>query len=506
MRGILVLALGAVLIWVGVRAGSTPEAAGAGDGARVVPETVEEDFSTALAPTPRDEPVPAALEEETPAEPPPAPPDEEPEVEPGLEPEADPEPDAEPEANPEPDAESEDRAAPPPPLDSAPDIAPDSAPDLAPDSAPDSAPDLAPSIALGSPAGDPIELAEALLGAWIDQDPSALEARLNDAVEPLAHGQRRLLTAFWQAVAGTPQAAADAAVELEGSSEVTSAEHMLLRAAAEPARARPVPAASSRRDPLALAMRMVLLEDRGEHAIRSADWALAARSYSDLIQLDLGAPWAPHREALVEWAGQLNTAQAQHRLHPDGEWPSLEIEVEHGEGLTVVRKRVLAENTGMRLCVGLIREVNGVGKKQYLHPGQVLRIPTDVPNVLVDIDARLLVYRHGTEAVGAWEVGIGKEGHPTPTGRFETGEKLEEPPWMPIGGAQLPFGHPENPLGTRWIAWFRDGVKTSYGFHGTWEPQGVGQRVSLGCIRMRNEDVEHLYELLPVGTQIVVQP
>jgi lipoprotein-anchoring transpeptidase ErfK/SrfK len=103
-------------------------------------------------------------------------------------------------------------------------------------------------------------------------------------------------------------------------------------------------------------------------------------------------------------------------------------------------------------------------------------------------------------------VGIGKEGHATPQGRFQVGDKISNPPWMPIGKDQLPFGHPENPLGTRWIAWFREGVKTSYGFHGTWEPEGVGGRVSQGCIRMRNEDVESLFELLPMGADILVVP
>lgn len=487
MRGILVLALGAVLIWVGVRAGSNPEAAEAGEQAGVVQETAEPGI---LEPEPVSEPMEEPL----------AGPD------PGAPAESSVEPVEEQPVEVRPSIEEVPPAAPEPLVEAAPDPAPEVAAEelVAVEEVP--SPDPAPTIALGAPAADPVELAELLLESWIDRNPAGLEARLNDAEDPLSPGRWKLLAAFWQAVAGRPQAAAEAAMELEGSSDVTSAEHTLLRAAAEPAPARPVPAASSTRDPLALAMRMVLLEDRGTHAVRVGEWALAARSFSDLIQLELGAPWEPHREALGAWAGQLNAAQAQHRLHPDGEWPSLETEVEPGEGLTVVRKRLVTENAGLRLCVGLLREVNDVGRSQYLHPGQQLRVPTDVPNVLVDLDARLLVYRHGTEAVGAWVVGIGKEGHPTPTGRFKAGEKLEEPPWMPVGGAQLPFGHPENPLGTRWIAWLRDGVKTTYGFHGTWEPQGVGGRVSLGCIRMRNEDVEHLFELLPMGSEIVVQP
>jgi hypothetical protein len=61
---------------------------------------------------------------------------------------------------------------------------------------------------------------------------------------------------------------------------------------------------------------------------------------------------------------------------------------------------------------------------------------------------------------------------------------------MPIGAPAVPFGHPDNPLGTRWIAWFDEGGKTSYGIHGTADGNTVGGRVSRGCIRLTNRDVE----------------
>lgn len=466
MRGILVLVLGAVLIWVGVRSGSDSHAAG---------ESSSEDEVVRLDEDgPRDDSGEITN------------------------------------SNPYPEEAEADRFEPGPAI-TAPRVEDDPVVEThvpVPQDPPRvveeyDEPDEAP-FDLGSPGTNPQELAVILLEAWLSRDPVALEARLNDGENPLPAGQRKLLAAFWQAVVGSPQIAVDVADDLATSPHVTSAEHSLLRAAAEPDRDRPIPAASSRRDPLALAMRMILLDDRGEHALSAGTWPLASRSYSDLIHLELEAPWPPHREALEGWSEALNKAQANHRLHPDGEWPSYEIEVEHGEGLTVVRQRALREWPSLRLCVGLIREVNDVGR--YLHPGQTLRLPRELPNVLVDLDARLLVYRHGTEAVGAWPVGIGKPGNDTPTGAFEVGEKTADPPWMPIGAKQLPFGHPDNPLGTRWIAWHRDGIKTSYGFHGTWEPEGVGGRVSQGCLRMRNEDVEVLFELLPVGSEILVRP
>ena len=43
-----------------------------------------------------------------------------------------------------------------------------------------------------------------------------------------------------------------------------------------------------------------------------------------------------------------------------------------------------------------------------------------------------------------------------------------------------------------------------YRIHGSNEPETIGQAVSSGCIRMRNEDVIDLYERVKVGTKVVV--
>jgi hypothetical protein len=44
-----------------------------------------------------------------------------------------------------------------------------------------------------------------------------------------------------------------------------------------------------------------------------------------------------------------------------------------------------------------------------------------------------------------------------------------------------------------------------YGIHGTNKPHLIGQNVSHGCFRMRNRDIEELYEMVPVGTKVIVE-
>ena len=68
-------------------------------------------------------------------------------------------------------------------------------------------------------------------------------------------------------------------------------------------------------------------------------------------------------------------------------------------------------------------------------------------------------------------------------------------------------GDPKNPLGQFWLGLAGvDGHalgKTSYGIHGTIDPDSIGKQASMGCIRMRNEDVEQVFELLVEGKSTV---
>jgi lipoprotein-anchoring transpeptidase ErfK/SrfK len=52
-----------------------------------------------------------------------------------------------------------------------------------------------------------------------------------------------------------------------------------------------------------------------------------------------------------------------------------------------------------------------------------------------------------------------------------------------------------NPVGTRWIGLSEKG----YGIHGTDNPASIGFAKSHGCIRLRNQDVERLFERVRTG-------
>jgi hypothetical protein len=54
-------------------------------------------------------------------------------------------------------------------------------------------------------------------------------------------------------------------------------------------------------------------------------------------------------------------------------------------------------------------------------------------------------------------------------------------------------------LGTRRLV-----LGDGYGIHGTNAPETIGRSVSHGCVRLRNEDIEKLYEMVPVGTPVYI--
>lgn len=119
-------------------------------------------------------------------------------------------------------------------------------------------------------------------------------------------------------------------------------------------------------------------------------------------------------------------------------------------------------------------------------------------------DRRVYIYEQD-QIVKSYPIAIGRNGWETPTGKFEVIQMFQNPVWEhPFTGELVPPG-PDNPLGSRWIGFWTDG--TNYiGFHGTPNAETVGQAASHGCIRMYDQDVVALFEIVQVGTPVEVMP
>ena len=155
-----------------------------------------------------------------------------------------------------------------------------------------------------------------------------------------------------------------------------------------------------------------------------------------------------------------------------------------------------------------------------LSPHVRLLIPSqfilpDVPRhglVINLAEYRLYFFPKDENVVITHPVGIGRKGWSTPTGRTTVVAKQVNPTWHPTAnllanaakkGVQIPDAFPPgpgNPLGKHVL---RLGWPT-YLIHGTPTLDGVGERVSAGCIRMLPGDIDYLFELVDTGTPVHV--
>ncbi|TAD80501.1 MAG: L,D-transpeptidase [Oscillatoriales cyanobacterium] len=119
-------------------------------------------------------------------------------------------------------------------------------------------------------------------------------------------------------------------------------------------------------------------------------------------------------------------------------------------------------------------------------------------------ERRVYLYE-GDRPVRSYPVAIGRAGWETPTGQFQVIQKMVNPIWQhPFNGTIIPAGK-DNPLGVRWIGFWTDG-DNSIGFHGTPNPELIGQAVSHGCVRMHNDDIVDLFDRVTEGTPVRVEP
>nr|WP_299240563.1 L,D-transpeptidase family protein [uncultured Halomonas sp.] len=152
---------------------------------------------------------------------------------------------------------------------------------------------------------------------------------------------------------------------------------------------------------------------------------------------------------------------------------------------------------------------------EVILPTRYILPPGPREGIVVNLaELRLYYYppaRPGEPAtVETYPIGIGRMDWKTPLGTTQITAKVEQPSWYPpqsviaehaengdILPRVVPPG-PDNPLGDYAIILGIPG----YLIHGTNRPDGVGMRVSHGCIRMLSDDIENLIYRVPKGTTV----
>jgi L,D-transpeptidase ErfK/SrfK len=123
-------------------------------------------------------------------------------------------------------------------------------------------------------------------------------------------------------------------------------------------------------------------------------------------------------------------------------------------------------------------------------------------------DLRLYWFAPGGKVPRSYPIGVGRLGLTTPVGRTRVVRKRIDPTWYPTAATRadnpslpeaVPPG-PDNPMGSYAL----DLGWPTYAIHGTNKPDGVGRRVSRGCIRLYPAHIKELFSQVSVGTPVTV--
>lgn len=114
--------------------------------------------------------------------------------------------------------------------------------------------------------------------------------------------------------------------------------------------------------------------------------------------------------------------------------------------------------------------------------------PAGEINIVINVTKRTLQVYNDNQPYKSYRIAVGKSQTPTPIGEWNV-------VWKDYNWG--------TGFGTRWmglnVPW---GI---YGIHGTNKPWSIGQFASHGCIRMRNKDVEELFEWVPIGAPVRIE-
>jgi len=121
-------------------------------------------------------------------------------------------------------------------------------------------------------------------------------------------------------------------------------------------------------------------------------------------------------------------------------------------------------------------------------PNQTTQAPTGNISIIIKIPARILELHENGKIYKRYSIAVGKSDTPTPIGDWRV-------IWKSHRSGDI--------LGTRFLG--IDVPWGGYGIHGTNRPWSIGHFISQGCIRLRNKDIEELFEWVPVGTPVRIE-
>ena len=161
---------------------------------------------------------------------------------------------------------------------------------------------------------------------------------------------------------------------------------------------------------------------------------------------------------------------------------------------------------GFKVPYQFLMRINNIPNEKSLQAGQKIKVVHGPFHAIVYRSSFTMDLYLQNIYVKTYRVGLGKEGHETPSGlwRAKIGGKLIKPTWTdPETGKTYHADDPDYPLGSGWIA--LEGIDSrtrgidGIAIHGTNDEQTIGTKSSRGCIRLFNGELVELYDMFAEG-------
>lgn len=245
---------------------------------------------------------------------------------------------------------------------------------------------------------------------------------------------------------------------------------------------------------------------------RGREGGVLARTWRSISGHEVGATVAPEvqysRRAVQRIVDRVRVAVSRKAVDAKVEFRPQAVSIRHartGRAIDALKlrsdvQRALATAVGDRTLEVPVETVKPKVSGKRLAAQYPVVLAVDRGNFRISLFKKL-------QKVKVYPIAVGQAGLETPAGLYKIQNKAINPAWRvpnspwagSLAGQVIPGGTPQNPLKARWL-----GVYDGVGVHGTDARGSIGTNASHGCIRMLIEDVEKLYDEVPVGTPIYI--